>query len=112
MEDPNQNQAQQLEQFRKQVAAKVGDEHHTQEMIKALDTKFPNQGPQVLQAIFATSDPVGRFVSEGLKAVCEAAERPRDPRDANAEAAAKAAEATYDQMRSAQRDAFRKARGR
>jgi hypothetical protein len=112
MEDPNQNQAQQLAQFRKDVTAKLKDEGHTTAMIQALDAKYPGQGPQFLQHCFTTSDPVGRFVAQGMQALAEAAERPRDPRDAQAEASARAAEATYDQMRSAQRDAYRKARGR
>jgi hypothetical protein len=112
MDDPNRNQAQQLEQFRKALTAKVRDEGHTQAMIAALDRKYPGAGPQVLQAIFATGNPVESFVTAGMAAVCEAAERPRDPRDAQAEAAAKAAETSYDEMRQAQRQARRERRGR
>jgi hypothetical protein len=110
MEDQNQNA--QLEQFRKQVVAKVGDEHRATAMIQALDGKFPGQAPQFLQHCFTTSDPVGRFVAQGMAALAEAAERPRDPRDGQAEAAAAAAERSYDEMRAAQRQGWRDRKGR
>jgi hypothetical protein len=112
MDDPNYNQTQQLEQFRKQLTARLKDEGHTQEMIRALDLKYPGAGAQVLQAMFATGNPVESFVTEGMRAVCEASERPRDARDANAEATARQFERAYDEMRQAQREAHRKAKGR